>query len=50
MTLVTTRKLQRAIAPEEEAEDDYADEYEPDAYTGGFVGCEDFSESDLWEN
>jgi hypothetical protein len=37
------------LDPADEPEDDYADEYEPNPYEGGFVGCEDFNEEDLWE-
>jgi hypothetical protein len=33
-----------------EPEDDLSDEYEPDPYTGGFIGCQDFEESDVWED
>ena len=38
-----------AIEPEDDSEDDLSDEYEPEPYSEGFVGCEDFNEADLWE-
>lgn len=49
MTSVIAKQLQGAIEREPDAEDDLADEYEPEPYTDGFVGCEDFREEDLWE-
>jgi hypothetical protein len=40
-----------ALSQEEaDLDEDCMDEFEPDDYVGGFVGCVDFDENDLWED